>query len=123
MMNASAMGAGIFRRGMKFGALYAVLLGLAMSVVIFIGSVIGDCDPGPECHDNDAAVIGGGILSAMPIIALFSTLLCAGAGTARRYLDDRIGLHATAWLLGGLTVAAVWASFDLAMALHLWLQT
>lgn len=40
------MGAGIFRRGMKFGALYAVLLGLAMSFVIFIGSPIFEREGG-----------------------------------------------------------------------------
>lgn len=117
------MNASILRRGMKFGALYAVLLGLAMSFVIFVGSTIGDCDSGPGCHDNDAAVIGLGILSAVPIIALFSMLLCVGAGSACRFLDDRIGSRAAKWLLAGLTVAAAWASFDLAMTLHIWLQS
>lgn len=116
------MSAGIFRRGMKFGALYAALLGLAMSFVIFVGSTIGDCDPGPGCHDNDAAVIGLGILTAVPIVAIFSMFLCLGAGSARRFLDDRIGLRATTWLLVGLTFAAAWASFDLAMMLHIGLE-
>jgi hypothetical protein len=113
----------LIRRGMKFGVLYAVLLGLAMSLVIFVGSIIGDCDPGPGCHDNDTAAIGLGILKAMPIVAIFSILLCVGAGAVRRILDVRIGLRATTWLLAGLTVAAAWASFDLSMTLHIWLQS
>lgn len=123
MKDAPPMNASILRRGMKFGMLYAILLGLAMSFVVFVGSTIGDCDPGPGCHDNDAAVIGLGILSAVPIIALFSMLLCVGAGSARRFLDDQIGPRAANWLLAGLTVAAAWASFDLAMTLHIWLQS
>lgn len=116
------MTTGIFWRGMKFAALYAALLGLAMGFVIFVGSIIGDCNLGPGCHDNDAAAIGLGILTAVPIVALFSMLLCVSAGSARHFLDGRIGLRATAWLLVGLTVAAVWASFDLAMTLYIWLQ-
>ena len=110
------------RGGMKFGVLYAVLQGLAMSFVIFLGTVIGDCDPGPGCHDNDAVVIGLGILTAMPIIALFSMILYAGAGCARSFLTDRIGSGVTVWLLGKLTVVSVWVNFDLAMMLHMWLQ-
>jgi len=113
----------LIRRGMKFGVLYAVLLGLEMSFVIFVGSIIGDCDPGPGCHDNDTATIGLGILKAVPIIATFSMLLCVGAGSVRRILDDRIGLRTTTRLLAGLTVAAAWASFDLSLTLHVWLQS
>ncbi|ATI80639.1 hypothetical protein A6768_11985 [Sphingobium yanoikuyae] len=113
---------GLIRRGAKFGLLYAALLGLAMSVVIFVGSVIGDCEPGPGCHDNDAAIIGLGILSAVPVVAIFSLLLCASAGSVRHFLDARMGARATTWLLSGLTAAAAWASFDLAMTLHIWLE-
>lgn len=108
------------KQGAKFGLVYACLLGLAMSFVIFVGSIMGDCDPGPGCHDNDAAVIGRGILSALPIIIFASTAVCAGAGVARDYLAGRIGAKSTDWLLAGVTVGAAWGSFDLAMRLFMW---
>ena len=83
---------------------------------------MGDCDPGPGCHDNDTAVIGRGMLFAFPIIALASMAVCVSAGIARHYLDGRIGANSTTWLLTIITVAAAWSTFDLAMLLHVWLS-
>lgn len=113
----------LIQRGAKFGLLYACLLGLAMTCVIFVGSVIGDCDPSPGCHDNDVAVTGLGILSAVPIITCAGMAVYVLAKFAHRWLEGRMSPHSTNWLLGGLAIMAVWATFDLAMMLHVWLRT
>lgn len=102
-----------------FGCLLAVLLGLGMSSVVFVGSVMGDCDPGPGCHDNDGAVIGYGLL-VTGLIALamgaagwfFSTLL-------RMLFHKKLGGVALNLLLAILTLLMVWFGFSPAMELLL----
>ena len=108
------------RGGRRFGCLFAVLLSGAMGFVIFVGSVMGDCSPGPGCHDDDGAVIGGGLLQAVPIILAFGAAAWLILSVAHALLQERLSPTALNILLTLVTLALVWISFDPAFELYFW---
>lgn len=105
------------RSGGAFGCLFSLLLGLAMGFVIFIGSVMGDCEPGPGCHDNDDAVIAGGLLQAAPIVLGFGLGAWLVLSGLHALLRGRMSPLALNGLLSILTVALAWLCFEPAFEL------
>jgi len=106
--------------GARLGCLYAVLLSLSMAFVISVGSVMGDCVPGPGCHDDDGASIRSGLLRAAPIVLMFgaaASLIFAGAyALFHRRLSPR-----ALWIfLTFATLALAWISFEPAFELYFW---
>jgi hypothetical protein len=91
----------------------AALLG----VVVFIGTSIGDCPPGPGCHDQDGSLILRGWMFSAIIASGFGVavgLLALGlAKLVRRRTGDR-GLVA---VLVILTLVLIWWSVDPAFEL------
>ena len=102
-----------------FGCLSAALLGLGMSFVAFVGSVMGDCDPGPGCHDNDGAVIGYRLLITALIVLSIGAAFWFLSAVMRMLLQQRIGRVATNLFLTVVTLLIVWFGFAPAMELLL----
>ena len=95
-----------------YGCLFATLLGLAMSFVVFLGNVMGDCEPGPGCHDNDDVQIMQDLAVVLPIAALLGTGMWLLAAVLRAVLRPMMHDVAVRVLLAALTLALVWVSFD-----------
>jgi hypothetical protein len=98
-----------------YGCLFAVLLGGAMSFVIFLGNIMGDCTPGPGCHDHDVVHILKDLAIALPIIAVLGAGVWLLASVIRTALRPAIGDRLVSLLLLGLTLALAWFAFDPAM--------
>ena len=115
------MRSSFLRAGIPFGCLGAALLGVAMTLVIFIGSVMGDCDPGPGCHDHDGFIIARSLLLAAPVVLLVGFAITALAASADALLRDHMDGRARRALLSIVTVIAACLSFDPAFGLFSWL--
>lgn len=102
-----------------FGCLLAVALGLGMSFVAFVGSIMGDCDPGPGCHDNDGAVIGYRLLITALIVLSVGAVFWFLSAVLRMLLQRRIGSLATNLLLAVITLLIAWLGFAPAMEILL----
>ena len=100
-----------------FGCWYAVLLGLGIAFIDFVGTVMGDCEPGPGCHDHDAALIGVGLLKAALIAAVFGAVVWLLVAIIRLMIGSRLNAIVANCLLGALVLALLWASFSPAMDL------
>jgi hypothetical protein len=98
-----------------YGCLFAALLGGAMSFVIFLGNVMGDCTPGPGCHDHDGVHILKDLAVALPIAALLGAGMWLLASVIRRALRPLIGDLLISVLLLVLTIALARLAFDPAM--------
>ena len=109
-----------FKATRPFGCLFATVLGLSMGFVVFVGSVIGDCEPGAGCHDNDGLRILQGLLVALPIVCL----LAAGAWLISTVLQAALGRilpqPVLSILLVAVTLALVWYCFDPAFEVFFW---
>ncbi len=103
---------GNLKAARAYGCLFATLLGLAMSFVVFLGNVMGDCEPGLGCHDNDGVHIMQDLAVVLPIAALLGIGMWLLAATLRAILCPMMHEVAVRVLLAGLTVALVWVSFD-----------
>lgn len=95
-----------------FGCLFAALLGGAMSFVIFLGNVMGDCEPGPGCHDNDGLHIFTDLAIALPIAAVLGAGVWLLASVVRMALRPLIDDRLASLILLVLTLALAWFAFD-----------
>jgi hypothetical protein len=100
-----------------FGCVFAVLLPGGMSFAIFVGSIMGDCDPGPGCHDNDGIHILSGLAVALPIAASLSVGMWLLAAAIRAALRPIMGERPLFLLLTALTLALAWFAFGPAFEL------
>lgn len=98
-----------------YGCLFAILLGGAMSFVIFLGNIMGDCTPGPGCHDHDGVHILKDLAVALPIAAVLGAGVWLIASVIRKALRPIIGDMLLSVLLVALTLALAWFAFDPAM--------
>ena len=105
-------GAGNLKATRAYGCLFATLLGLAMSFVIFVGNVMGDCEPGSGCHDNDGVQIMQDLAVALPIAALLGIGMWLLAAALRAVLRPMMHERAVGVLLVGLTLMLIWLSFE-----------
>lgn len=95
-----------------YGCLFATLLGAGMSFVIFVGNVMGDCEPGPGCHDHDGVHIMKDLAVALPIAAVLGAGMWLLAAAVRAAFQPIIGERAVILLLVALTLALVWFGFN-----------
>jgi hypothetical protein len=98
-----------------YGCLFATLLGAAMSFVIFLGNIMGDCSPGPGCHDDDGVHILKDLAVALPIAAVLGAAMWLLAAAVRAALQPIVGERLVILLLVALILALVWFAFDPAM--------
>ena len=91
-----------------YGCGLAVLLGGAMFLVIFLGTAMGDCTPGPGCHDHDGLHILKSLAVALPIAAVCGIGMWAAAAVMRTALRPLLGELPVALILTGLTLGAAW---------------
>lgn len=110
------------RAAAPFGCLFAALLGVAMAFVIFVGSVMGDCSPGPGCHDHDGSRIVHSLFVALPIILSCAVVVGLVASVLRFALEGRVRPVLLNALLVSLTIAALWFAFRPAFDLFFWLD-
>lgn len=94
-----------------YGCLFAVLLSLAMSFVVLLGIIMGDCDPGPGCHDNDGFHIMQALAVVLPIAAILGIGMWLLAASVRALVRPMMHEAAVRVLLVGLTITLVWVSF------------
>lgn len=92
-----------------------------MGFVIFVGGVMGDCTPGPGCHDHDGALIIGHLLFALPIIAGGTTAVWFVSSLLHTLLKGLLPPVALNALLVAFTLAVVCFSFQPAFELFFWL--
>jgi hypothetical protein len=83
-----------------------------MSFVIFVGNVMGDCEPGPGCHDHDGIHIMQDLAVALPIAAVLGAGMWLVAAAVRAVFQPIIGERAAVLLLLALTLALVWFGFN-----------
>src|SRR5947209_7810863 len=107
------------RRTARYGFLFAALLGLGMGFVIVVGSSMGDCPPGPGCHDHDGARIGSSLLRAAPIVLVFAAGASLLLSAVHGFLSERLSPAALNLLMAVLTLALVSMSFGPAFELFL----
>ena len=100
------------RAARAYGCLFATMLGAGMSFVVFLGNVMGDCEPGPGCHDHDGVHIARDLAVALPIAAVLGAGMWLLAAAVRAALQPVIGERAVILLLVALTLALVWFSFN-----------
>ena len=91
-----------------------------MVFVIFVGSVMGDCTPGPGCHDHDGAWILHSLLLALPIVASGAILVWLVSSMLRHLLNGRVHPLALNGALTAATHATVWFAFSPAFELFFW---
>lgn len=106
-----------FRGTRAYGCLFAILLGAAMSFVIFLGNIMGDCPPGPGCHDHDGLHIVQDLAVALPMAALMGAGVWLLASAIRAVLQPVLGKRLVILLLVALTLALAWFGFQPAMEL------
>ena len=94
-----------------YGCLFALLLGGALAVVVFLGNVMGDCSPGPDCHDNEGAHILADLSLALPIAAVLGVGVWLLTAALRAALRPFIAPRLLVVLLVALTLALVWFEF------------
>jgi hypothetical protein len=99
----------------SYGCLFATLLGGSMSFVVLLGNVMGDCSPGPGCHDNDGVHIMKDLAVALPIAAVLGAGVWLLAAAIRASLQPIIGERLVILLLVALTLALVWFGSNPAM--------
>ena len=63
------------REARYFAILYSVILALGLTAILVVGTSLGDCDPGPGCHDNDDAIIGSGLVLVLAITLAFGSAI------------------------------------------------
>lgn len=101
------------RAARPYGCLFAVLLGLAMSFIVFLGTVMGDCvAEEPDCHSGDGLFIMQSLAVALPIAAFLGACMWLVATALRTVLRPLIPDWLIGVLLVGLTLFLVWLSFD-----------
>lgn len=105
-------GRGNLKATRAYGCLFAALMALGMSFVIFVGNVMGDCEPGPGCHDKDGVHILQDLALALPIATLLGIGMWLLAAALRAILRPMILEPAVGVLLVGLTLVLVWVCFD-----------
>lgn len=105
----------VVRGNRAYGCLFAILLGGAMSFVIFLGNIMGDCTPGPGCHDHDGVHILKDLAVALPIAAVLGAGVWLLANIIRSALRPIIGDRLVSLLLFALTLALAWFAFNPAM--------
>jgi hypothetical protein len=98
-----------------YGCLLASLLGGAMSFVVFLGNIMGDCLPGPGCHDNDGVHIMKDLAVALPIAAVLGVGMWLFAAVVRAALQPIFGERLVILVLVALTLALAWFGFNPAM--------
>lgn len=94
-----------------FGCLAAFLLATGIGFVVFIGTLMGDCNPGPGCHDHDGLHILIGFGGAVIIAALIGIAGWLVSGLLRMVLWPLVGTVATSVLLVAVTLLIVLLSF------------
>lgn len=100
------------RAARPYGCGLATLLALSMSFVIFLGNIMGDCEPGPGCHDNDGIHIMQDLAVALPIAVFLGIAMWFVAALLHAVLRPLIDTRLVHILLIGLTLALAWLAFD-----------
>ena len=103
-----------------YGCLAATLLGGAMFFVVLLGNVMGDCEPGPGCHDHDLVHIIEDLAVVLPITAALGSGVWLLAAVIRAALQPIIGGRLVVLLLIVLTLALVWWGFNPAFEVFFW---
>lgn len=111
-----------FHAGLPFGCLGAALLGFAMAFVILVGTIMGDCDPGPGCHDQDGFLIARSLLLAAPIVFVAGAAVTMLAAVAHCWLSARLDRAIVKGILSIGTVIVICLGFKGAFALFMGLR-
>ncbi len=80
--------------------------------VVFVGSIMGDCEPGPGCHDHDGLHILNGFAWTVAIAASVGVASWLVSGVLRMAVRPLIGSVSTTVVLISLTLVIVWFSFS-----------
>ena len=99
------------------GCLPAFLLALGMGSIVFLGNTMGDCEPGPGCHDHDGLHILYGFAWTLAIVAPVGAACWLLSGSLRMVARPLIGAVATVVVMMALILLIVWFSFDPALEL------
>lgn len=100
------------KAGRAYGCLLATLLGGGMTFVIFLGNVMGDCTPGPGCHDHDGVHILKDLAFALPLAAALGAGMWLLASAIRAALRPILGEALVILLLVVLTLTLAWFGFS-----------
>ena len=112
-----------FKQSLKetrlFGCIPAALLAAGMGFIVLLGTTMGDCDPGPGCHDRD----GLHILYAWSIVTVIASVFGVGSwllfALLKMVMRSRLGAGTTNVILAAGVVLIVWFGFTPAMQLLL----
>jgi hypothetical protein len=102
-----------------FGCLTAVLLGVGMVFVVYLGSVLGDCVPNTACHNRDGSHILNGFLWTLVIVALIGAASWFASAILRMALRPLIGAIPTNLVLIVASLLTAWFGFGPAIELLL----
>lgn len=83
-----------------------------MASVIFVGTIMGDCEPGPGCHDNDGAILAGPLLVLLLIVIVATGAVWLLCSILQRTLRDLVSPIAMNLFLTVLTLGLLWFGFD-----------
>ena len=81
---------------------------------------MGDCNPGPGCHDRDGIHILQGLGVALPITCLFAAAVWFAAAMLRAILSRFLPQSVLNVILFSVTLAVIWFGFDPAFRLFFW---
>jgi hypothetical protein len=95
-----------------YGCLFAMVLSIPMTFVLLLGNIMGDCEPGPGCHDHDGLHILQDLLVALPIAAAFAVGSWLLTALLRALLRSKLPETVMAVFLVVVTLAFAWFSFD-----------
>ena len=112
-----------FRQSLKetrlFGCIPAALLAASMGFIVFLGTTMGDCEPGPGCHDRD----GLHIMYGWSIVTVIASVVGVGSwllfAVLRMAMRSWLGAGVTNVILAAGAILIVWFGFTPAMQLLL----
>jgi hypothetical protein len=107
------------RAARPVGCLPATLVALGMGFVVFLGDTMGDCSPGPGCHDHDGLNILNDFAWTLAIAVSIGAASWLLSGTVRMIVRPLIGAVATIVVLVAISLLIAWLGFDPAMELLL----
>ncbi|MCW2336802.1 hypothetical protein M2337_001035 [Sphingobium sp. B2D3A] len=100
---------------MPFGCLPSALLFVGMGFAVFVGNIMGDCEAGSGCHDNDGFHILNGVMWTLVIAMSIGVGTWLASAVLKMALRPLIGSVATNLLLVIMSLLVVWLCFNPAM--------
>ena len=94
-----------------YGCLFTIAIGIPMAFVLLLGNIMGDCEPGPGCHDHDGLHILQDLLVALPIVTAFAVGAWLLVALTRSLLRLKLPGTSLIVFLVAVTLALAWFSF------------